>query len=346
MELSSTQQKMVSEFYTKIYNEKMDEISCRVKDRLNLTELKPKSTPLLKIRIIDARQPMANKSAMLCIWSANELHHEIMENRFYDIINSSASGIRVKDLQITANRSTIFRETLSSSIQTQEIHLELQRTCSDITEVTSKDFKPHFNEFDTVGYVLMIDDAEPKFQSVYLVNATKKILCVKFWNNISQFAYDDVIRVGRFLAIKNLEWRSVNAFDRKGNCQGFTTELTTFTENPKSKLLAEHLHRLRDEFKQITDLESFENECRQMVEQAKLVNRGSTSTSLGTTNTSNISIPSPTSSVLQKFVKLNEYGQPPPLSPLIITNHSLDESIRRPFKKPVNDAVSSSSSLI
>lgn len=336
MELSHTQHKMATDYYSKMYNEKMDEISCRVRERINLTEERPKSTPMLKIRVVDARQPTASKTAILCIWGAEESHDEITENRFYDIRNMSASKSRGNNLQISAGRNTVFRDISQSLSQMREIHLEMRRRCIDIAEVTSKDFKPFFHEFDTVGYVLMIDEVEPKFQSVFLVNAAKKAFCVKFWNSISKFAYDDVIQVGRFLAIKNIEWRSADALDRRGNCQGFATQLTTFTENPKTKLLTDNLDRLKREFKEISDMEAFETEARGMVEQMKLANRSSTSTPLRILNTSNTSNPSPTSSVHQKINKLSTYGQPPPLSPLIL-NHSLNESVRRPFKIPLND---------
>lgn len=344
MELSPGQQKMVSDYYERIYCEKMDEISRRVQEKIaNAEEDKPTSTPLLKMRVTDARKP-TTKTAVISIWGANNSHQGIMENRFYDIHKVSASGRQNQDMQITAGRSTTFSEIPSALSQTQELHMEMQRKVVDISEITSADFKPYFHEFDTVGYVLMIDNNnnERKFQSVFLVNANKKILCIKFWIGISEFAYDDIIKVGRFLATKNLDWRRANAFDRKGNAQCFVTNLTTFTANPKERLLSEHLHRLREEFKQIENLELYVHECSELIEQTKMMNKSIVITPLRSFNTCNVSTPSPTSSVQKKISRLNNYGEAPPLSPLTISNRN-KALIRRPFKTPIHNKPSTSS---
>ena len=70
MEMTSEQKRLVSNYQTKMYERRMDEITSRVKDRMSK---QPNSnvTPMLKVRVVDASRP-SEKAALISLWSPSE----------------------------------------------------------------------------------------------------------------------------------------------------------------------------------------------------------------------------------------------------------------------------------
>lgn len=367
MELTASQKHLVTDYYSKIYDDKMTEISNRVKQKLETEKTRPTSTPLLKIRIIDAHKPNG-RSAILSIWNANESHYSLKENSFIELGNVSATGVRGKDLQIAAGKRTTFQ--INNSIQAQPIHHSLARECIELSVINSKNFAPNFNEFDTIAYILCIADAiDMKFQSIYVVDAKQNILCIKFWNGIRAYAYDDVIQVGKIMAIHNLDWRPANATTRNGLPQAFANDFTILTESPNSNALVEKLKKLSDDFKRLPNKDAYMSECNKIInESSQLTKEQMINTPLRLLNINNISSDSPNNLVnasallrtpqefspgvgqpisrIQKRIdKLSMYRSPPP-TPALILQHDSVSSVRKPFKNPLTSTLSLSSSNV
>lgn len=334
---------MICTYRARMIQEKDNEISQRVRDKLDKEGASLKARPLLKIRIVDCEQPTASHSAILSIWNANEYYSDLRENSFVEVTSVCASGLRGKDLQITANGRTKIRNVDTRSMTAA--HLTVLRKCYHLADINDDSFKPNFNEFDTVAYVLYIEPiSEKKFQTVYFVDGQHNILHVKFWKEIKQYAFDDVIEVGKILAIVNLDWRPTSAKSKSGWPQAFVGDLTTFSVNPKSPAMVERLRQLADCFKGMENEAEYREECMSMIHER----RDTRNTSSNSTTVLSASNSSPMNQTLNtskaenvkksrgkiKMERLKVYKSPP-APPAMNVSHTSISTLRRPFKSPM-----------
>lgn len=239
----------------------MNRIDRIVKEKLSESTQR-KTSSMLRIRLIDAHDPRPTKSPILVVWNADEAHSGLRENMLVDMRSVTASGMRGKDMQLTSGKYTKIAEIKN---RPSTAHTQYKRRISHLSEIDAHRFRPHFNEFDTLGYCFDMDDPiGGQFQSIYIADAHKNILCLKFWDGVAAYAYDDIVCVGKFLLFSNLDWRSQRCVNANGVVQAFATELTICSECPKADERQAALHHLRDEFKAL-DLDDYASECRDIV---------------------------------------------------------------------------------
>ncbi|XP_055298037.1 uncharacterized protein LOC129566276 [Sitodiplosis mosellana] len=352
MDLSTTQIKLLEDYQTKLSDEKQNKIKAIVHEKLIAMGNPTRSVSLQKLRLIDATSPCATKSAILSIWNAGDAYASLRENTFLDLHNVTANGVRGKDLQLTASNFTSIRPVQLSPLSS---HATFARKLTPLAELDPYRFHPHFNEFDTLGFVLKVEDIVPNFpfQSVFIVDAFRNILCIKFWGNIQQHAYDDIVRVNKFLVISQLEWRPHNRFNRTGVTQAFVTELTTFSESPKLAERSLALDDLREKIEQMDMNEFIEGCCNKLGEGVHANKENSTSniSSNSTLNQSMVirtgaiaspAIQSPTV-IMQKVDRLRHVGSPPPFRSSYLQNGQTPNGSRKPFKTPSRAQQSTSS---
>lgn len=336
MELTITQKKLLEDYTLKYNDQKQNRIDEIVHEKLQKIVGPNKSTPLQKVRLIDATAPNVTKTVILSIWNADDTYASLRENTTVDIRYVTANGMRGKDVKLTAGRMTMIRDAPSSA---NTSHDAFRRRLTPLIEINDS-FKPHFNEFDTIGFVFKIDEVSPS-QLVYIADAHKTIFCIKFVGGIQQFAYDDIVQVNKCLAISHLDWRPQNRYNLNGVPQAFVTETTTFSESPKlpDKLIA--LCDLREKLDRM-DLDEFIEACCE-----KLGEYGQPNKENSNANTSktfdmsmnqmafNRSAPlqSPAIGVLQKVERLKNCGSPPAFRRSYIKQQTNNES-RKPFKNP------------
>lgn len=299
-----------------------------------------KATPLQKVRLIDTIAPNVTKTAILAIWRANESHATLRENTFLDIRCVNANGMRGKDMQLSAGNFTVLREIQSKP---STIHAPYIRKLTPLMDIDPQQFKPHFNEFDTLGYVLEVEDSMPNaYQSVFIVDAWKNLLCIKFWGSIQQYAYDDIVQARKFLVISNLDWRPQNRVNHNGIPHAFVMEITTFSEIPRSTERAAALDRLRDEFDQL-NLTEYEKICCEKMrsngqankENSKLIitpqplDSSMNQSTASTSSAGNRSV----LGVQQRIARLRNVGTPPAFRGSYLGS-KLQTSHRKPFKPP------------
>lgn len=348
-DLTLTQKSIVESYQERFNREKLDEIGRRVKEKLDEKGELRRSTPLLKIRIVDCDYPMVpmvNRAAVLSIWNADESYFDLRENSFVEIMHASANGLRAKDLLITANKRTKLRNITTQSIT--DAHIQIQRKCYPLVNIKiDGTFKPHFNEFDAVAYVLFVEPfGDSKFQTIYLVDSLRSILLVKFWNGLKHYAFDNIIESGQFLAICNLEWRPSDTKSATGQPQAFANDLTTFTETPKSQEMIESLKQLSECFKKMADETAYIDECMTLINErpnsGNTLNSSAHSTSILSVSNHRTSEASPMNHSLNnsakrlakmKIERLKLYKSPPP-APAIVASDSSISALRRPFKSP------------
>lgn len=343
MDLSTTQVKLLEDYQTKLNEEKQNKISAIVLKKLDAMGGQTKSIPLQKVRLIDATAPCASKTAILSIWNAGEAYATLRENTFLDIQNVTANGLRAKDVQLTANNYTVIREVRLTPTAS---HATFARRLTPLAEIDPQRFQPHFNEFDTIGFVLKVDEVVPNFpfQSVFIVDAFKNILCIKFWSSIQQYAYDDIVQVNKFLVISQLEWRSQNRFNRNGVAQAFVTELTTFSESPKSEERRLALWDFKQKIDQM-DLNEFIESCSEKLGDGVQANKENTSANISSNSSLNQTIVNRTGTIaspaiqspsmlIQKVERLRQCGTPPAFRSSYLNRSHTPNGSRKPFKTP------------
>lgn len=341
---------MVSTYREKIVQEKANEIGVRVREKYDKKREHSNATPLLKIRLLNCDEPGATRPAILSIWNANECYFDLREDSFVEITSTSAHGLRGKDLLITANRRTKIRNIDNQTMT--DAHITIRRKCHQLGDIDADTFKPEFNEFDVVAYVLDIGPvADNKFQNVYFVDSRQNLLFVKFWSGLKQYAFDDVIEKGKILAIANLEWRPMHGKSQSGWPQAFVSDLTTFSAKPKSPAMIERLRQLSDSFKGMADEAAYIDECMSLIHErrdsgnssahsATILSVSNSSPMNRTLNTSSSSKKegAPKSRTKMRLERLKVYKSPPPTPAMAVTRGSIS-TLRRPFKSPMVTAI-------
>nr|CAD7433611.1 unnamed protein product [Timema monikensis] len=166
--------------------------------------------------------------------------------------------------------------------------------------------------------------------------------------DLMELGYEDMLVPHSVVSASNLQWKHGNNLLP---CV-YATEMSTFSSHPRQAHLKQALHTLRGEIS--VDLREFVSSCRDklksIVQQTNKVTtpvpyKASNSTSpLHQTRTSKLVTPlhrplnnnaeelKPPSAAERKLTKLELYGDPPPLSPLVLPR--LRGTLRKEFKAP------------
>ncbi|KAL9700227.1 hypothetical protein quinque_003668 [Culex quinquefasciatus] len=220
-------------------------------------------TPLLKVRVVDARKP--EKTLLMSIWGPPEdLGEVVQERRVLEVVNLTANGSKNGEIQLKAGKSTNYRVLDRMQFDLPEGHF---RRLTKIVDVDRSSFQPLYNEFDTVGVVVYVGNSDTKkFQIAYLADASMNLLGVHFWSGIKEYAYEDVVKERSLLCVSNLQWRS---FSQQSTIpSSYATEYTTFSEHPKADHFKEELRTLKATLESI-DLEQFYRDCTEKITSAK-----------------------------------------------------------------------------
>nr|CAD7410148.1 unnamed protein product [Timema cristinae] len=167
-------------------------------------------------------------------------------------------------------------------------------------------------------------------------------------SRVQELGYEDMLVPHSVVSASNLQWKHGNNLLP---CV-YATEMSTFSSHPRQAHLKQALHTLRGEIS--VDLREFVSSCRDklksIVQQTNKVTtpvpyKASNSTSpLHQTRTSKLVTPlhrplnnnaeelKPPSAAERKLTKLELYGDPPPLSPLVLPR--LRGTLRKEFKAP------------
>lgn len=345
MNLSASQTKLLEDYRTKLIDEKQNRVAAIVQEKLSVMENPMASMPLQKLRLIDATSPCPTKTAILSIWNAGDAYATLQENTFLDLQNVTANGVRGKDMQLTASSFALVRPIQMSPLPS---HGEFARKLIPIAEIDANRFQPHFNEFDTLGFVLKVEDTMPNypFQSVFIVDALRNMLCIKFWGNIQQHAYEDIVRVNKCLVISQLEWRPHNRYNRTGVTQAFVTELTTLSECPKSAERSSALNDLREKIDRM-DLNVFIESCCNKLGEGVQVNKENSMSNISSNSTINHSMMIRTGAIassplvhspsilIQRIDRIRSVGSPPAFRSSYLQKNPTPNGSRKPFKTPI-----------
>ncbi|XP_029168135.1 breast cancer type 2 susceptibility protein homolog [Nylanderia fulva] len=294
---------------------------------------------LLKVRVCDE-----NVNAILSIWSpGEEVVNALREGACVSLYNVVASGRRGTELQLTARRSSIFKPVKMHDTSYPT------RVYTSFCEMVNSEFAPPYGEFDTVGFVCSVGPAPygmKDFEVVHLAYPKRDsndslYLSILFWQGIAGYGYTDILTVGSIVACSNLEWRRATSWNIPA---AYCTDRTIFTCNPRRNHLYEAFENLQN---LITDPIKYAERCtfalnvelqkkstptRYVTSKStpiKIYNSIASSVDKRCDYTSPLAAPrsgadsSPSyvasnPSIQRRLEKLQYYGEPPELSPLML----------------------------
>ncbi|KYM95863.1 PREDICTED: breast cancer type 2 susceptibility protein homolog [Cyphomyrmex costatus] len=356
-EILSTEESVSKKRYDELLQElhqKEERFKQRMQSKLRESLPGPRQvSQLLKVRVCDK-----NANAILSVWSpSEEVVDALKEGACVSLCNIVASGKRGTELQLTARRSAIFKPGKMHDTSYPA------RVCTSLDEIANSEFVPPYGEFDTIGFVCSVGPAPygmRDFDAVHLAyrkagSSESSYLSILFWQGIASYGYTEILTVGSIVACSNLEWRRATSWNVPA---AYCTDRSTFTRNPRRNHLYESFENLRN---LITDPIKYAESCTLELNvelQKKLTpTRYSTgkntpikiysSTSsadkklvdytsplatpkLGMDNHSNFIASNP--SIKKRLEKLQQYGEAPQLSPIVLKN---SKRICLDFRSPI-----------
>ncbi|XP_019882044.2 breast cancer type 2 susceptibility protein homolog isoform X1 [Camponotus floridanus] len=208
---------------------------------------------LLKVRVCDE-----NVNAILSVWSpSEEVVSALKEGAHVSLYNVIASGKRGTELQLTGRRSSIFKPVkVHDTSYPARVH-------TSFSELANFEFAPPYGEFDTVGFVCCVGPAPygmKDFEVVHLAypktdSNDSLYLSILFWQGIASYGYTDILTVGSIVACSNLEWRRATSWNVPA---AYCTDKTIFTCNPRRNHLYESFENLQN---LITDPIKYTERC-------------------------------------------------------------------------------------
>ncbi|XP_029670385.1 breast cancer type 2 susceptibility protein homolog isoform X3 [Formica exsecta] len=319
---------------------------------------------LLKVRVCDE-----NVNAILSIWSpSEEVVNALKEGACVSLYNVVASGKRGTELQITARRSSIFKPVKMHAMSYPA------RVCTSFCEMANFEFVPPYGEFDTVGFVCFVGPAPygmKDFEVAHLAypktdSNDSTYLSILFWQGIASYGYTEILTVGSIVACSNLEWRRATSWNVPA---AYCTDRTIFTCNPRRNHLYESFENLQN---LITDSVKYAERCTSALNvelqkkstpthyvpgkntPIKIYNSITPSVDkklvdytpplavpkLGTGSNPRYIASNP--SIQRRLEKLQYYGEPPELSPLILRK---SKRVSLNFQSPVRISTKDTSSI-
>lgn len=191
---------------------------------------------MLKFRVVDARKP--EKTALISWFHPHEdVLNCIKEGSLIELIDLKARESTYNELQLIASNQTTLH-VLKQLKDVDEKYYEFLRKPTELFELALNVFKPPNDEFDIACIILRVDDRdEPgNCQRLYVVDDKKNFLCIKFIPNISEYAYENILKEGELFYIRNLQWRNSLCDKNKSLPEAYAVpDTTTFFVKPKRK---------------------------------------------------------------------------------------------------------------
>ncbi|XP_049813467.1 breast cancer type 2 susceptibility protein-like [Schistocerca nitens] len=336
--LTEEQQNAIANYQQMRQQQLLQELESRVRKRIEEERSVTSSLALLKVRCLDAKDCSA-RSAVLSIWRPSEdLLTLFQEGSALKIFSITANGLRNGDLQLSACRQ--------SRYQPQPSHLPEDfpaRYATPLSQVSSGNLHASFGEMDCVGVVVHVAPLSGNYQTVYLADADMDIVGISFWNGLKSSGWEDILQQKALVACSNLQSRVGAAVHWIPTT--YATEFSIFSQHPRQKHLVEALDSLRRNINM--DIDNFSYTCEgivlsflneNFVTPVRNASLNVRQTKPSTAELSRLSKPAVTPELSEKvqrrLFKLEQYGEPPSLSPLALTPRSrvLKKNFHVPLK--------------
>ncbi|XP_052122217.1 breast cancer type 2 susceptibility protein homolog isoform X1 [Frankliniella occidentalis] len=369
--LNEEQKGIIADYQRLRQEELRSEMEARVHLKLSGKSDKERQvTAILKVRLIDCSSSKSC-SAMLSVWRPSEdISSVFKEGQKITIFSAVASGLRCGDLQLSASRSTRYHVDNSSEIKSDLVRTVFPLDLSSLT-ISSPRFG-ELDIVGIVIRVTPAPQTPgntTNFQTAYVSDSQYNILGITFWEGIKVFAVEDLITPRALIAATNLQWRAGSG--NKAIPSVYVSEFSFFTTNPKPAYLHTALQNLRrsisndikmfcktcdDKLDKILSSPAGYPRIPNAVQPSSTEQNTPVSTSTSAlhhesnpNSSSELEVKaqqrlsvdsqfeSPSSAgispaVEKRIAKLEKYGDPPPISPILICQPR--RSLKKAFKAP------------
>ncbi|KAJ1525137.1 hypothetical protein ONE63_009973 [Megalurothrips usitatus] len=367
----SKEQKNNLEDYQRAKQEELSrEMESRV--RLQLSEKSKHErqvTPVLKVRLLNFDKQ--NCSAILSVWRpTDDLTSAFKEGQKMTIFGVTANGLRCGDLQLSASRSTRYQADTSSDIKSDLLRTVSPLSALASPGIVPRFGELDIVGFVIkVGPAPQTSENTSHFQTAYVCDGHHNIVGLSFWDGLKEFGVEDLVTPSSFIAASNLQCRA-GAIARSIPCV-YASELSLFTTNPRQGHLQAAMRELRQSLptdlksfrreceEKLDSLQLLRGSssavCPRTPDPTPLSNPAQpTSASVNAQERTPTNAPgadpvktqrklsmdhqfkTPSSldnlSPAARLAKLEVYGEPPPISPILLSNPR--RSLRTQFKAP------------
>ncbi|KAL0280005.1 UNVERIFIED_CONTAM: hypothetical protein PYX00_001433 [Menopon gallinae] len=359
--LTREQQENLIDYQHRRHEIKNKELMDMVQERIKAEKMNArKVSQFLRFKIVDLNKPDYGSPAVFTVWNSTEdVSRLLSEGKAVSVFNVTPGNYRFhKPLQLNTTRQTQYRE-LSRTVEYPA------RKVTRLNELAF-DCEPIFSEVDIVGIVVFIQEScsgSRTSQTVFLADLDFNFVGIVFWGSCKDYGWENVLTVSSIVACSNLQ------YVRKRNSIPvvYVNDSSVFTENPKLSYLKDEIKALKSS---LTDDKVFISKCEEEI-QLRLEDQKNNSNVSRNSNDSGQSLQSSLkpkyingfktkpnasstpfksfSSVLdvsdqepspiqKRIEKLQMYGEPPPLSPLLPMDNL--EKFRKQFKVPFKNKTS------
>ncbi|KAE8748304.1 hypothetical protein FOCC_FOCC004940 [Frankliniella occidentalis] len=340
--LNEEQKGIIADYQRLRQEELRSEMEARVHLKLSGKSDKERQvTAILKVRLIDCSSSKSC-SAMLSVWRPSEdISSVFKEGQKITIFSAVASGLRCGDLQLSASRSTRYHVDNSSEIKSDLVRTVFPLDLSSLT-ISS----PRFGELDIVGIVIRVTPAPQtpgnttNFQTAYVSDSQYNILGITFWEGIKVFAVEDLITPRALIAATNLQWRAgsgnkaiPSVYDIKMFCKTCDDKLDKILSSPAgypripNAVQPSSTEQNTPVSTSTSALHHESNPNSSSELEVKAQQRLSVDSQFESPSSAGIS-----PAVEKRIAKLEKYGDPPPISPILICQPR--RSLKKAFKAP------------
>ncbi|XP_071446322.1 breast cancer type 2 susceptibility protein homolog [Hetaerina americana] len=241
---------------------------------------------LLKVRLVDADQPVIAKSAVLTVWRPSEDVISLLgkEGTILNIYGLTANGVRSNFIQLSSGKHTRYKLKKSQAYTAHLMESTYSILRREILSQGFEDYKfnlgpgsktslPPFGEIDLVAIVIKVG-AEPGkakgqgFQYLYVAGSDASLLSIAFWGGIQEFAVEDFLHPGSVVAVLNLQWRRLHGLHKIATLQA--VETSTFTLNPVEerlkKVMKDFMIEIKTEKQFQSNVAEFIKSCEQKLD--------------------------------------------------------------------------------
>merc|ERR1719500_2061167 len=149
-----------------------------VQERLKEERRGTEASPMLKVRIVDARQEEATNgrcsSGLLTVWRPTGEADVLREGRFVGVTGAVVNRVAGHTVHLTAGRHSQYLELEGGLVEGGGAEDELSRALTPLSTICRPKFSPIFYEVDLVGLVVRVEEGtKGSFLTMFVTRPTR-----------------------------------------------------------------------------------------------------------------------------------------------------------------------------
>merc|ERR1719430_2768169 len=216
-----------------------------VQERLKEERRGTEASPMLKVRIVDARQEETTNarctSGFLTVWRPTGEADVLKERRFVGVTGAVVNRVTGHTVHLTAGKHSQYLELEGALMENGGLEDELSRTLTPLATICRPKFSPIFNEVDLVGLVVKVEEGtKGSFLTMFVTDESSLIVRLLVWDGRGP---KECFKEGALIACRDLEWRSQQSAGPMPAL--YTRESSSLSTNPRCESASAALAQLR-----------------------------------------------------------------------------------------------------